>query len=346
MQAANSSVLRMLSGQRQALSFLEKAALSPRGGYIFHGPDGVGKRTAALLFAASINSPSAAQEIFSLSHPDVAVLFPFKAEPQSGKESWLADLVGERSSYTLGSISPDPNPSWVVSIERIRELRKEMLYPPRVLNRRVVMIFDFDRVRDEGANAFLKTLEEPQADSVIILTTSRPFSLPATIRSRCKMVRFNMLEDEEVKNVLIDRGFGEDEAVTAADFSSGNLKRALLFLSDKSSVISEDVMAFLEGSLSEIDRIRLMEKLGYRAGLDVIIGSFMLVFKWVLRSQTGRRPRWKRLDSIVSNLSQRIPHPSLLENILLTQRMSGRVILNPTPSLFLYEYLTSLKLGG
>jgi len=344
MTSLNHGVLDILKGQPHAVEFLEKAAESPQGGYIFFGPDGVGKRTAAILFAAAINPPSFSETIFSLSHPDIAPLFPFKAEPATGREKWIEEWGKERENYMLDKLSPDPNPSWVISIDRIRDLRREMKYPPRILHHRAALLFDFDRIREEGANAFLKTLEEPQAQTVLVLTTSRPFALPATIRSRCKLVRFKALEDEVIKDKLLNDGHPEEEVDVAVDVAFGSLKQAYLYLDDKESLISEEVFSYLQHpASSDLDLVRLIERLSYQVGLDKILSSFSLVFRWVMRARSGRRPSWKRLAKLVGTLSARISRAALVHNILATERMSGRVSLNPTPSLFLYQFLSSLR---
>jgi DNA polymerase-3 subunit delta' len=342
----------MLKGQPQAVEFLQRAASKPQGGYIFFGPDGVGKRTAAILFAAAINPASFSQDILSLINPDILPLFPFTAPPKTGADKWLEKWGEQRGLYTLDKISPELNPAWVISIgdrERrlagtIRDLRREMAYPPRVLPHRVALLFDFDRIKEEGANAFLKTLEEPQAQTVIVLTTSRPFALPATIRSRCKLVRFNALDDEVIREELSNHNYPDDEIGIAADVAFGSLRQAYLYLEDKENLISEEVLSYLEHpTFTDLELVRLIEDLSYRLGLDRILSSFGLVFHWVMRGRSGRLPGWRRLAKLVKSLEPRISRPALVHNILLTERMSSRVTLNPTPSLFLYQYLSSLR---
>lgn len=334
----------MLKGQSRARDFLARAMEKPQGGYIFHGPDGVGKRTAALLFAAALNPPSSGEGILSLAHADVVPLFPFKAEPQSGREAWLEELGRERELYALGRVSPDPNSSWVISISRIRELRREMMYSPRVLSYRAVLLFDFDRIREEGANAFLKTLEEPQSQSVLVMTTSRPFALPATIRSRAKLVRFNALEEEVIRAKLLEEGYSEDKVDVAVDVAFGSLKQAYRFLADPSTVILEEVFEYLkEPSSSSFRIIELIDQLSYRVELERVISSFSLIFRWLVRTRSGKRPRWSRLARLVDSLAPRMSRSSLVSNILFTEKMGARVVLNPTPSLFLYQYLSSLR---
>ncbi|MBN2378502.1 AAA family ATPase [candidate division WOR-3 bacterium] len=352
MSQTSPSVLSMLKGQPQAVDFLERVLEDPQGGYIFFGPDGVGKRTAAILFAAAVNPPSFSQGIFNFSNPDILPLFPIKSPADVSPDKWMEAWVEERVKYVLHAISPDPQPTCVIPIGldektlngTIRDLRREMKFPPRILSRRVALLFDFDRIKPDGANAFLKTLEEPQAQTILVLTTSRPFTLPPTIRSRCKIVRFNALPDEVICEYLINQGHDDEEALMAADLAFGSLKQALHYLEDKDNFIAEPVLAYLEKpSTSSLPVINFIESLGWKPKLDKITFSFGLVFHWVVRTRAGRLPRWKRLAGLVKSLAGSISRASLAHNIMLTERMSGRVALNPTANLFLYQYLTSLK---
>ncbi|MBD3284876.1 AAA family ATPase [candidate division WOR-3 bacterium] len=348
----DTSVLQMLKGQQHAREFLERISKNPEGGFIFFGPDGVGKRTAAILFAAAVNPPSYSQDIFDLKVPDISPLFPFKAPPDTKTDKWLEDWGDEKEKYALNKISPVFPSSSVIPIGNkdkelvgtIRDLRREMRFPPRVLKKRVALLFDFDRIRESGANAFLKTLEEPQHDTVLILTTSRPFALLPTIRSRCKMVRFKELPDEVVREYLLNQGFDEEDAGIATDVAFGSLRQAFKYLADRDKFISENILDWLEKpSSSSVALGNLIDSLSWRVSLERIIHSFAVVFRWTLRARTGRHPSWKRLAGIVESISLNISTPSLVHNIMLTEKMASRVSLNPTPSLFLYSYLTSLK---
>lgn len=349
----DTSILSALKGQPRAADYLLKTIKKPQGGYIFFGPDGVGKRTAAILFAAAINQPSFSEGIFTFNSPDILPLFPFRAPSKVGQDKWLEEWGVERGKYRLGQRSPELNPSWVISIGdmekelagTIRDLRRQMRYSPSILDYRVALVFDFDRVREEAANAFLKTLEEPQAQSIFILTTSRPFALPATIRSRCKLVRFNALDDEVITEKLLNEGYSETEVQIAVDLAFGSMKQAYLYLEDRDSLISPEVLSFLEKpSLTDIELVRFIDKLSYRVSLEKIMTSFFLVFRWMIKARSGRKPRWQQLAQTVESLSSRLSRDSLVNNMMLTERMSSRVVLNPTPSLFFYHYLSSLRL--
>ncbi|MEM9157607.1 MAG: DNA polymerase III subunit gamma/tau [Verrucomicrobiota bacterium] len=90
--------------------------------------------------------------------------------------------------------------SRIISADDTRELIRNIQHSPQKGSRKVAIIFEVDRLNNSAANAFLKTLEEPPLNTTILLLTTRPHSLLATIRSRCQLFRipsqFNSFEDE------------------------------------------------------------------------------------------------------------------------------------------------------
>lgn len=76
-----------------------------------------------------------------------------------------------------------------ISAEVTRELIRNVNQSPLKARRKVAIVYDVDRMHISAANAFLKTLEEPPADTIILLTTTRPYRLLPTIRSRCFHIR-------------------------------------------------------------------------------------------------------------------------------------------------------------
>jgi DNA polymerase-3 subunit delta' len=125
---------------------------------LFHGPEGVGKRTVALLVAAALNcvrtggtdtcgACAACHRVGKGLHPDVAV------------------VTLERT---------------MIPIDAIRSLRQEASYRPYEGRRRVFIVDPADRMSIDAQNALLKTLEEPPASSALILVTTRPMHLLPT----------------------------------------------------------------------------------------------------------------------------------------------------------------------
>ena len=79
--------------------------------------------------------------------------------------------------------------SRVISVDDTRELIRNIQHSPQKGDRKVALIYEVDRLNASAANAFLKTLEEPPLNTTILLLTTRPYSLLATIRSRCQLFR-------------------------------------------------------------------------------------------------------------------------------------------------------------
>jgi DNA polymerase III subunit delta' len=233
--------------------------------YLFTGPTGVGKGTAALAFARALlcetrnraqaqgglfDAPgagapapastgpgsgpaddacgvcAACRKSAQLTHPDLKFLFPV-----SGEEKELDDTV----AATLEAMREDP--AFVFQYDRAasirlgltRDLLRELAYRPYEGDRRVVVVRDADRMRADQYSALLKSIEEPGASTVWVLTTARLARLPATIPSRCQRVRFAPLPEETIREFLVRRaGVADADARLLAALSSGSLARALV----------------------------------------------------------------------------------------------------------------------
>jgi len=192
-------------GQPNAIEQLAAARRSDRvhHAWIFSGPRGVGKRTTAVAFAASLLDPSARVE------PDGT----FVADPASETARLIAagthpDLHLIRKELALFASSPAIRGRKLTNIP-VDVLREFVIggqtsddryhdapaYRKANLGHGKVFIVDQAELIDHvGQNALLKTLEEPPAETYLILVTSRPERLLQTIHSRCQHVRFGRLD--------------------------------------------------------------------------------------------------------------------------------------------------------
>ncbi|HSF69086.1 MAG TPA: DNA polymerase III subunit delta' [Nitrospira sp.] len=201
-------------GHRSTIASLQTAAARQRlaHAYLFHGADAIGKRTTAQCFAQALlcERPSGAdldacgncrscRHVDARIHPDYFMIEPDRelATPQ-------------------------------IKIEQIREIEQQILYRPLIGDRKICVIDDADRLTIGAANALLKTLEEPPDHSLFLLITSRPASLPATIRSRCQALRFATPARTDVEAALIlKREMRPVDARFLAMLSEGRLGEAL-----------------------------------------------------------------------------------------------------------------------
>jgi DNA polymerase-3 subunit delta' len=273
--------LSQLIGQDEVSVFLKGVVAGGRfaNAYLFHGPAGVGKCTAAFAFARAMLcervSGGATPDLFSaptagkkaaqtplddacgecgacgksgaLQHPDLRFLFPV-----SGEEKELETTINE----TVAAVREDPlfvfqyEKAASIRLSITRELLKELAYKPFEAARRVVVVRDADRMREDQCSALLKSIEEPGASTVWILTTARLSRLPATIRSRCQRVRFAALPEPVVREFLMRRAeVPESPARMLAALSSGSLARALALRDKNALELRNQALAMLEPAL-------------------------------------------------------------------------------------------------
>ena len=267
-------------GQPEAVAFLSGIAASGRvaNAYLLLGPAGVGKGSAMIAFARALlcersaaMSPRSQESLFdtaatnesaaaptgdacgtcsaciksrTLQHPDMKLLFPVSGEEKE-LEKTVPELIDAWRADPFFTFTYEKAAS--IRIGMMRELLREMAFKPFEADRRVVMIRDADRMREDQFSAMLKSLEEPGASTVWILTTSRPTKLPATIRSRCQRVRFRALAEPLIADYMQQRtGASAPESRMLAALSSGSLGRALQIRGSEPVKARNDAMALLD----------------------------------------------------------------------------------------------------
>ena len=133
-------------------------------------------------------------------------------------------------------------------IDEIRALRDAVKFAPSVMRMKVYIIDEAHMLTKEGANAFLKTLEEPPAHAVFILATTEPEKLPVTILSRCQRYAFRRISIpvmiERMREIAAYEGIKIDETALAAIAyrADGGLRDALTML--------EQAAAFADGTIT------------------------------------------------------------------------------------------------
>jgi DNA polymerase III subunit delta' len=181
-----------LDGQPRAAAILSRALVGGRvaHAYAFLGPPRSGRSTAALIFAKALlcERPS--------------------AEGGCGCCRACA-LVGRRQHPDLHVIAPTPperNPKGprAIRIGDIRALERQAGLRPAMAPRKIFIVDDADRMTDDTPHAFLKTLEEPPDRTVIILVLRSVRALPATVLSRCQIVRFAPRPDSQAEAARAD----------------------------------------------------------------------------------------------------------------------------------------------
>ncbi len=194
-------------GHDRAVAFLERAARDERvaHAYLFSGVEGVGKKMAAMRFAAELNCPSRPEDkqqacpscrrVLQSAHPDVIC-----ERPDKGR----------------------------IRVDRVREMQLFLAYAPIEGRSRIVIIDDAHLMNPAAQNALLKTLEEPPPNRVIVLVTANPSLLLPTVLSRCRRVRFSPMAPSIIADYLCrEKGLDPERAGAIAGMAGGSLARAL-----------------------------------------------------------------------------------------------------------------------
>lgn len=228
--------------------------------YLFRGPDGVGKKRAALTLAASLNcrqprendacgSCVSCRKYGAGSHPDLIVI-----EPEGA----------------------------AIKIGQIRALKHQLTFPPLEAGLRVVVLEDIHTMRREAANSLLKTLEEPAPANLLILTADLKGAILPTILSRCQQIPFGPLAPEEMVRLLMQEpDLDEFTALTLAAVSEGSPGRAQFLRRENLLALRREVIeALLLGPHNPAETVGLVFRLSEKvADLKENISEFLALLR-------------------------------------------------------------------
>jgi len=215
-----------LIGNNEAKDALRRLFTSERipGSLLFTGEQGIGKKLFALEFAKALNCRNrqgveACDECSSCKRLSRSTFPPF-GEVDADKERLI---WSEHADVAMAR--PYKN---IIRVKVMRELEREANFRPFEGAARVFIVEDAESMNDQASNALLKTLEEPSPTSYLILTTSNPTALLATIRSRCQVIKFAPIPADEIEKFLVAGGnVSTADAKLLARTAQGSMGRAL-----------------------------------------------------------------------------------------------------------------------
>jgi DNA polymerase-3 subunit delta' len=231
--------------------------------YLFYGPEGSGAEGFALEFAAMLNcfaqdakpcgACQACRQMKTLEHPNLELVFPIPAPKESDSEESPFKQFKEDEMEEIRQMiqNKSRNPYDKINVKKglhipinfIREIKRKIYLSAQDSGQKVTVVFDAHLMTEQAANAFLKILEEPPANSTFILTTSNPSALLSTIQSRCQWLYFPPLPEEDLKMYLTDKGYPAENIRLAVRLSCGNVTRLIHLIEHDLQPIKEMTLA-------------------------------------------------------------------------------------------------------
>ena len=226
-------------------------------GYIFYGPEGIGKKQTAIRFIKEIlnqfsSNSNIEEKILDNNHPDFLLI-----EPTYFLKGNLINRSEKESSK---------NKKETIRIDQIRKIKNFLAQKSIDSGKKIVLIVDADLLNEAASNCLLKTLEEP-TNGLFILLTSRLTSLLDTIISRCQLIRFKSLSNEQleifIKNnsdlsILNIEESNIEDLINSANGSPGKILKNIKTWNELSNEIKSNLDSLFSDNLKILKTSKLI----------------------------------------------------------------------------------------
>ncbi len=272
-------------------------------GYIFYGPEGVGKKQTALQFIKEIfkqYSPSenVEEKIENNNHPDFLII-----EPSSFLEA--------KKSTSSNVEKTTKNGSKRIKIAQIRNIKNFLGQKSINSKKKIVLIIDAHLLNEAASNCLLKTLEEP-SNGIFILLTSKLNILLDTIISRCQIIRFRSFSKKQINSFLkdnletskfnINKKLNIQDLINSANGSPGQLLKNIEIWNELSDEITCKLDSPLKSSLEILEISKLIsEQLDIDQQISLV--NFIQIIWW---RKTKSYTLVKKLENLKFHLKSNI----------------------------------------
>ena len=255
----------MIWGHDRAVEQFAEAWASRRlhHAWLLGGPKGVGKASFAHAAARRVLAEAAGPP-FGLPGIETPDEHPIVRLIEAGSHPDMRRLERLENEKT-GNLARS------ISVDQVRELGEFLTLTPALSPWRVAVIDTVDELETSGANALLKILEEPPPNTIFFLVSHAPGRLLPTIRSRCRRLEFQALEDDVMTSILEthtpDLSPAERQKIVAMSFGSAG--RALAFAELGLARLEDAALAIIrQGDPTNARRSELSSELGKKAAAD------------------------------------------------------------------------------
>jgi len=226
-----------LIGQEFVVSTIKNSIKAGRiaHAYLFSGPRGVGKTSAARILARAVNCEEGPT-------PTPCGVCSACKEITRGNALDVIEIDGASNT----------------SVNDIREIKDEVLFAPNTCRYKVYIIDEVHMLSTSAFNALLKTIEEPPPYVIFIFATTEIHKVPATIRSRCQQFNFRLISLEEIKNSL---------QLAASELNIEAEDDALFWIAKEATGSMRDAYTLLDQVAAFSDEMITLEKIREKLGL-------------------------------------------------------------------------------
>lgn len=253
---------------------------------LFAGVEGSAALPLALAYASYVNclektetdscgQCSSCSKYNKLIHPDLHIIFPVATNKKITKDptsdlffpDWREAFIAN-PFFTFNDwmeLLDAENKQLIINVEESRTVVKKISMKAFEAEYKVVIIWLPETMRTEGANALLKSLEEPPAKTLFLLVTAKQERLLTTIISRTQRVQVRLFKDAEIKEYLINKkGIGEAQAKRVTYLADGNMHEAIQLLSSEDQNYEAKIRDWFRACFGSKlqDMMRLSEEFG------------------------------------------------------------------------------------
>jgi DNA polymerase-3 subunit delta' len=253
--------------------------------WLLSGGKGLGKRAFARAAAAELVRQPGAPVLDVESHPDIHILDHLPANDDEAKKKAEGKPYQTKRNIT---------------VDQVRGMIRRLATKPTLGDRRAIIIDPADDMEKGAVNALLKALEEPPTGTYFLLVTHQPGRLLPTIRSRCRVLRFAALDQEELEAVIRRDAPQADAAARSAAIAAaqGSPGVALDIVEHDLGAVHELMMRILQrGDPDFLLRGALADEMGGRPARDRQLAALELA-RAVLVHQLRDAPRRRQLGII------------------------------------------------
>ena len=341
---------------------------------LFHGPRGVGKQRLALWTAAALQCRDtgrrpcgrcrACRLAGRLEHPDIHWFFPVPRPRGTSSPERLREQLEQIRADALAERRADPcfledrEKTTGIYVDVVRSIRRVAQAAPAMGPRKVLVVGHAaalipQKGSAQAANALLKLLEEPPADTAVILTAEVSGALLPTLRSRVQAIRVPPLAASDVAHFLeITLQLPPSEAHRVAGRSDGCIGRALELVRSEDEGVREAALMLVQAGLEDRPNVHYLAAhtqapTGARSAFSEVLDAATDLARDVLATRIGAPDAASQTDTVERLLNRYAPHPDrLLAFLRALDEARNLADVNVNPQLITGHLLRSLVRGA